>query len=75
MGCYGGPTPKPHVGFSNSEVVAGLRRGRMTRDFMKKLKLKTSTTVSYINSKGKKCFVGNRNLKASQPLALCGMLF
>ena len=67
MGKFGGPTPKPHVGYSNCYSVGKVSRGRMTKQEMAKLKEKTSTTRQYRDRAGRKRWVGTKHLKQSQP--------
>ena len=67
MGRYGSATPKPHVGYSNCAAVGKLNIGGMSRQEMKKLKEKTTSTRQYLNRRGRKCWVGTKALKGTQP--------
>ena len=66
MGLYGSDTPKCHVGYSNCSVIGRLNLGRMTKAQMKALKKKTSSTKSYINSQGMRCWTRTKYLKRTQ---------
>ena len=70
MGRYGSATPKPHVGWSNLATIGKLYNGKVAKRTRKVMKEKASTTRTYVNSQGKRCWVGTRHLKASQSLGL-----
>ena len=63
MGSYGAISAKPQIAYSNAEAISGLWIGKL---------VKTATpmqilTTRFTNKKGKRCYTGKKNLKASQP--------
>ncbi len=69
MGSYGAPTPKRHIAFSNAGTVRVLDLGKIARELQKQLASHNhKSSKTYINSKGKKAFVGTRHLKSTQTL-------
>lgn len=67
MKLYGGPTDKPHVGYSNSSWVSALNAGRLVRKKTSPFtRAANKTTTSYRNAGGVIKFHGNSALKDSQ---------
>ena len=63
-GMYGGPTCKPHIGWSNSPTVECLNLGKMTKNIRAMISSRgVKSTIVYRNSKGKKAFCGSKHLK------------
>jgi hypothetical protein len=57
---YGAKTPKRHLAFSNSSAISEFSQGRL-RGWKK---LKSGAPVRhYVNSAGRKCYVGTKYLK------------
>jgi len=69
---YGGPTPKRHVGFSNSPHVGSLDMGRLQGWAKRKRQLKNqgkepaSLVHKYIDKAGKRRYKGSSALKGSE---------
>ena len=68
---YGGPTPKRHYAFSNSQWVAKLDLGKLRGWAQRKKVLKTigkgyDLVDHYIDAQGKKRWKGNRLLRSSE---------
>lgn len=68
---YGGPTPKRHYAFSNSQWVAKLDLGKLRGWAQRKKVLKTigkgyDLVDHYIDAQGKKRWKGNQLLRSSE---------
>lgn len=69
---YGGPTPKPHVAWSNSYHVASLYMGKLVGWAKKKRELADDgkaphgLVVKYVDKAGKQRYKGSQTLRASE---------
>ena len=61
---YGGPSPKRHWAYCNSEVVQQLNCGKLTKHDKKGCTARNAEV--YHNRAGKKCFKGTSTLKSSE---------
>lgn len=69
MGSYGAPTPKLHIAFSNAGTVRMLDLGKIALELKKQLASHNrKSSKTYINSRGKKAFVGTPHLRSTQIL-------
>ena len=66
MGLYGSRSPKPHVGYANFRSVGRYNVGKMSKEFMAALRLRTQTTTRYRDKRGRVRFVGTAALKKTQ---------
>ena len=62
MGTYGAASAKPQIAFSNARAISGLWIGRLDKKATPQI-----LTTRFVNKRGKRCFTGNKKLKASQP--------
>ncbi|CAE7872119.1 unnamed protein product [Symbiodinium sp. KB8] len=62
---YKSPTAKSTLLWSNSAVVSRFDLGPLSRS---QLRSSVRTTDRWVNAAGRKCFKGNKNLRATQPL-------
>jgi len=67
MGHYNHPTPKKTTLVSNSEQIAVLGKGKMSKS-QKRTDFKTA--VTYLDSKGRKRYKGTPQLRSTQNLWL-----
>lgn len=68
MGAYGSPTPKRHVGYSNSKCIGKLNLGKLKWNYKCESYQKNKTTKRTVKG-SKKQFTGvKKTLKASQHL-------
>lgn len=66
MRLYGGPSPKRHVAYCNSEWVERFNNGKL-RGWQKSHNKDRRNTVEYYDRSGKKVWHGSCHLKGSQP--------
>ena len=73
MSAYGATTAKRQFAYANSPEIRKIDRGTLQRhvDFLGK---RVRTTYCYINSAGKKCYNGTKNLKGTEILAIINFL-
>jgi hypothetical protein len=68
MFLFGAPTPKRHVGWSNSPAVSFLNTGNL-HGWQPAKNQDHKTYSSYVNADGVKCYHGTKYLKKTQTLA------
>lgn len=70
MAHYMSRTPKRHYAYSNSAAVGAIDKGVLQGWKKRSEKTKVRTAEKYVDGKGKKRWKENRNLKATERLAL-----
>lgn len=63
MMLYGGRTPKRHVAYSNSAAIGCVDLGPLSRLHKR---VKSDTTVKYLDRKGRWRYKGSKTLKATE---------
>ena len=65
---YGSATPKRHYGYSNSQVVTRLDKGKLYEHQRPPREKRIRTADAYIDKHGKKRYKGNKNLRPTENL-------
>jgi len=72
---YSAPTPKRHYGYSNSAVTLALDKGPLKKDQRKPKEERIRTVISYFDKKGVKRYKGTQNLRPTENLDYCFVVF